>query len=79
MTIVMVGAILTYYERHGRYPRTLEEAGVRPVPRTPFGPYQLKADSLGTSCYIWVGDYSRNGFEYFWTSGQADTDWQIND
>lgn len=59
-------AIQRFEAIHGRYPQTLNEAGVN-APLTREGRFEYKSRDSGTSFELCVGDYFRHGFVACWT------------
>ena len=58
-------AIRRFEAIHGRYPRTLNEAGVN-APWTREGRFEYKSRDNGTGFELCVGDYFRHGFVACW-------------
>lgn len=59
-----------YRQAHGRYPPTLEAAGIRP-PRYRCGTFTYTLDADG-SCGLSIGDYARDNFEASWDSNKRE-------
>jgi hypothetical protein len=70
---VLVDAAERYKAQTGRYPNTVEQAGVA-TPVSRYGRWQYKTDSGGKSFSLSVGDYERDGFVMYWT----DRGWSID-
>lgn len=70
-------ALERYREEHGRYPETLEQAGIA-TPQTRYGPlrYRVWTDSAGTRYEVSFGDYHGNGFVSSW--GSLSGEWALD-
>jgi hypothetical protein len=75
----IVRDLFAYKREHGRYPASLQEAGIS-TPTTKLGDFKYELRKEGNSHFVlYVGDYSRNGFVLFWHSGIAPQEWRIEE
>ena len=63
----IVDALTDFEQTHGRYPRSLTEAGIENVD-TEYGPFEYQYLEDGTQCCISIGDYGDDLFEISWCS-----------
>lgn len=65
-----------YKNEHGRYPASLQEAGIAPA-ATRLGTFEYERRGEGSAEYfvLLVGDHRRNGFVLFWNSAMASEGW----
>jgi hypothetical protein len=66
----VISAVERYRAENGRYPESLVIAGVVP-PESPCGPWQYELNPDGKSFCLSIGDYGRDGFIYFYSSGSG--------
>lgn len=71
-------AVMAFHRSHGFWPASLDQAGIQPVPITPFGAFRLSSLGEKGHCRIWVGDYVRDGFTYEWASDELERGWHLD-
>lgn len=75
---VLTPALEDHRREHGRYPGSLQEAGLE-APTTPWGPlgYERRPDGDGGHYVLRVGDHDRNGFTASWDSRAPEDGWSV--
>jgi hypothetical protein len=61
----IVSGLNEYKRQHGRYPASLDEAGLTPA-LTTYGPWEYSCNGFG-GFTLSVGDYGKDGFCLFFT------------
>ena len=74
----VVQQIEAYRDRHGTYPKSLEEANIRTV-KTKYGAFRYrKRDANGRECFdLTVGDYSKHQFVLWWENCEG-SGWRLD-
>jgi len=76
----IIQRITDYNRAHGRYPASLQEAGIAPV-KTKLGTfeYERRGETNAEYFVLLVGDYNRNGFVLFWNSEMTSHGWLVEE
>jgi hypothetical protein len=76
----IVQGLLTYKKEHGRYPVSLQEAGLANVV-TSLGSfeYERRGEKGDEYFVLSVGDHARNGFVLFWNSEMTTEGWMTEE